>query len=185
MSAVIDRTSGTYTRDELARRWAHVVEDPALRNLPYRIELNRWGHIEMTPPASPGHMRIATRLALRLREMLGGDAFTECAIATSGGVKIADVVWCSEPFLERNRDALSTMQASLVEAPDLCIEVMSPSNLLAELAEKAALYLEAGARESWVLLPDFTIRLIDGQGERDRSRFPVNLAKLRSELQAL
>lgn len=185
MSAVIDRTGGTYTRDELARRWAQVVEDPILRSLPFRMELHRWGHIEITPPASPGHMRIATRLALFLREMLGGDAFTECAIATSGGVKIADVVWCSDAFLERNRSALSTMQASLLEAPDICIEVMSPSNLLAELSEKAALYLAAGAGEAWIVHQDFTTQVIDGHGERDRSRFQVDLTKLRSGLQGL
>ena len=185
MSAVIDRTGDAYTRDELARRWAQVVEDPTLRNLPYRMELNRWGHIEMTPPASPGHMRIATRLASLLREVLGGDAFTECAIATSAGVKVANVVWCSDAFLERSRSALLTMQASLAEAPDLCIEVMSPSNLLAELAEKTALYLEAGAKESWIVHPDLTVRVIDRQGERERSQFQVDLTKLRSGLQAL
>jgi len=186
MSAVIDVTGQTRrTRDELARRWAQVLQDPVLRNLPFRMELNRWGHIEMTPPASPGHMRIASRLAFLLRQMLGGDAFTECAIATSGGVKVADVVWCSDAFLERNRSALATMQASLLEAPDLCIEVMSPSNLLAELAEKAALYLEAGAKESWILHEDFTIQIVDGPGQREHSQFRVDLTTLRSALQAL
>ncbi len=185
MSAVADPTEGTYTRTELAERWAQLVGDPVLRDLPFRIELNKWGHIEMTPPASPGHMRAASRLALRLREMLGGDAFTECAIATAAGVKFADVVWCSDAFLERNRNALETMQASLAETPDLCIEVMSPSNLLAELSEKAALYLESGAQESWIVLPDFSIRLVDAHGPRERSRFKVDLARLQAELRTL
>jgi Uma2 family endonuclease len=185
MSAVADPKQRTYTRAELAARWAELAADPVLRDLPFRMELNKWGHIEMTPPASPGHMRIATRLALLLREALGGDAFTECAIATASGVKIADVVWCSDGFLARHRDALSTMQASLTEAPDLCIEVMSPSNLLAELSEKAALYLEAGARESWIVLQDFGIQIFVAQGQRQHSAFAVDAARLQAELRTL
>lgn len=186
MSAVIDtRGKRHLAREELAQRWAHVLQDPVLRNLPFRLELNRWGHVEMTPPASPGHMRVATRLALLLREMLTGDAFTECAIVTSSGVKVADVVWCSDAFLERNRSALSSMQPSLLEAPELCIEIMSPSNLLAELSEKSALYLGAGAKEAWIVHHDFSVQMVDAHGERERSQFQVDLAKLRSALQAL
>ncbi len=185
MGAVIDRTGATCAPDELARRWAQVLADPVLRNLPFHMELNKWGHIEMTPPASPGHMRAASRLVLLLRQLLGGDAFHECAIVTPGGVRVADVVWCSGEFLERNREALSTMQASLTEAPDLCVEVMSPSNSYDELAEKAALYLAAGAQEAWIVREDFAIQVVDRQGERERSRFAVDLAQLRSALQSL
>lgn len=186
MSAVIDASGNRYlAREELAQRWAQVLQDPVLRNLPFRMELNRWGHVEMTPPASPGHMRVATRLALLLRETLGGDAFTECAIVTSSGVKIADVVWCSQAFLERNRNALATMQPSLPEAPELCVEIMSPSNLPAELSEKAALYLEAGAQESWIVHRDFGVQILGPDGERDRSQFQVDIAHIRSALQAL
>jgi hypothetical protein len=53
------------------------------------------GHIEMTLPASPRHMETATAVVDVLRGLLGGKAFTECAIVTPGGVKVADVVWCS------------------------------------------------------------------------------------------
>ena len=48
-------------REDLERRWLEVVNDPFLRGLPYKIELNKWGHIEMTAPASPMHMRLASR----------------------------------------------------------------------------------------------------------------------------
>jgi Uma2 family endonuclease len=184
MAAVIERTVGACTRDELARRWAKVLADPVLCNLPFRMELNKWGHIEMTPPASPGHMRAASRLVLRLRELLGGEAFHECAIVTPGGVRVADVVWCSAAFLERNQEALSTMQASLLEAPEICVEVTSPSNSYAELVEKAALYLAAGAQEVWIIREDFSIRVVDEQGEQERSRFAVDLGQLQSALQS-
>ena len=73
MSEMLDELERySLARETLAQRWVDVVNDPVLRNLPYRIELNKWGHIEMTPPASPMHMRLATRLAVLLEKLLGG-----------------------------------------------------------------------------------------------------------------
>jgi hypothetical protein len=34
-------------------------------------------------------------------------------------------------------------------APEICVEVLSPSNTEAEVREKTALYFDAGAREVW------------------------------------
>jgi hypothetical protein len=36
-----------------------------------------------------------------------------------------------------------------LEAPEICIEVLSPSNSQLEMVEKRALYFEAGAAEVW------------------------------------
>ncbi|MDP2834377.1 MAG: hypothetical protein Q8Q28_13995 [Pseudomonadota bacterium] len=33
---------------EIAMQWSEVIADPALRDLPYKIELNKWGIIEMS-----------------------------------------------------------------------------------------------------------------------------------------
>jgi Uma2 family endonuclease len=186
MSGILDAIEpSSLAREELAQRWSDVVNDPVLRNLPYRIELNKWGHIEMTPPASPMHMRLATRLAAILEKMLGGEAFTECAIATTGGVKVADVAWCSPSFLERLKASFSNWDASLSEAPELCVEVMSPSNVAGELKEKCGLYLEAGARETWILHPDLTIEIRDTRGPQQKSSLGVDIAGLRKELGAM
>lgn len=38
-------------------------------------------------------------------------------------------------------------------APDLAVEVVSPGNSAAEMDEKTALYLQAGARQVWVVYP--------------------------------
>jgi Uma2 family endonuclease len=38
----------------------------------------------------------------------------------------------------------------LTRAPEICVEVISPSNTTAEIMEKMALYFEAGAREAWI-----------------------------------
>jgi len=186
MSAILeDLQPSSLAQEELAQRWAQLVNDPVLRNLPYRIELNKWGHIEMTPPASPMHMDIATTLALSLRETLGAKTLTECAITTAGGVKVADVAWCSASYLERHRDAFSNWEATLSQAPELCIEVMSPSNLAGELKEKIVLYLQAGAQEAWIVYPDRRIEIFDIDGKRSTSRFQVDIAGLEAALRAL
>jgi Uma2 family endonuclease len=40
-------------------------------------------------------------------------------------------------------------RACFVEAPELCIEIISPSNSDEEIREKIALYFDAGAEEVW------------------------------------
>ncbi len=41
------------TPEALTVRWAEVVADRTLRDLPYKIELNAWGKIEMSPARQP------------------------------------------------------------------------------------------------------------------------------------
>jgi len=38
-----------HTAEALTLRWAEVCRDASLENLPYKIELNAWGKIEMSP----------------------------------------------------------------------------------------------------------------------------------------
>jgi Uma2 family endonuclease len=45
----------------------------------------------------------------------------------------------------------------LVRAPEICVEVLSISNTPAEIAEKIALYFEAGAQEVWTCDQDGTL----------------------------
>ena len=50
-------------------------------------------------------------------------------------------------------------------APDLAVEILSPSNTAAEMQRKFDLYRDAGVREYWVLNPQFkalTVYLFDG-----------------------
>ncbi len=171
---------------ELYRRWEGVLRDRALRDLGYRIEINKWGHLEMTPPATPSHMRIGMRLARLLDQRLGGEAFTECAILTPGGVRIADVVWCSPAFLQAHAGELDDWVAALAQAPDLCIEVRSPSNTDAELRERTELFLAAGAREAWIVQPPECVDCFGAEGPLSASRivadWPRSLSAIRKAL---
>jgi hypothetical protein len=48
--------------ETLSMRWAQVVNDPALRDLPYKVELNAFGKIEMSP-AGTRHGRLQALVA--------------------------------------------------------------------------------------------------------------------------
>lgn len=125
--------------------WNAVITDPALSEIPFKIELNEWGKIEMSP-ASNSHGMLQTEIAFILRSKLpSGKAFVECSIQTAKNVKVADVVWCSTEFL--NRYGKSTPYPA---SPEIVVEVASPSNTLAELIDKRSLYFEQGAKEVWI-----------------------------------
>ena len=125
--------------------WARVLSDPWLQSLPYRIETDRYGHILMSVPPSPEHGESQSDIAFHLRSLLpDGKVITECPISTSEGTRHADVAWRS-----RERRRTQRGQACLTRAPEICVEVFSPSNSRAEMREKCAAYFEAGAEEVW------------------------------------
>src|SRR5438132_13758080 len=50
--------------------------------------------------------------------------------------------------------------ACFPQAPELCVEILSPSNTKAEIEEKTALYFDAGAREVWICSPSGTMQFL-------------------------
>ncbi len=81
--------------------------------------------------------------------MSHGRTITECPISTADGVRAADVAWISHSKLARIGE-----NVCLTEAPEICVEVLSPDNTAAEMAEKKALYFAAGAAKVWFCQPD-------------------------------
>ncbi|MCE2916468.1 MAG: Uma2 family endonuclease [Rubrivivax sp.] len=124
--------------------WADVMANPFLKDLPFKIELNRWGRIEMSP-ASNQHGRIQSEIAGELSRRPGGVVYSECSIQTTDGVRVADVAWISDERLAEMGEV-----TPFPRAPEICVEIMSPSNSWGEMHIKTGLYLEAGAREVWV-----------------------------------
>jgi len=127
------------------KRWAEVLADRSLADLPYRIETNEHGQILMTPPASGGHSARQGWITIRLERLLGGHALPECPISTIAGVRAADVGWYSEARFGKveGQDAFEI-------APEICVEVFSPSNTNSEMQIKRQLYFDAGADEVWI-----------------------------------
>jgi Uma2 family endonuclease len=61
------------------------------------------------------------------------------------------------------------------QAPEICVEVRSPSNTDAEMAFKTRLFLQAGAVEVWIVADSGGWQVFDAQGEQAASRFGVQL----------
>ena len=158
------------TRTEFnLRRWTELMADPELAKIEGRIETDRHGHIIMSPPAAAGHGSFQSEVGFLLRTLLpDGRVFTECPISTADGVKAADVAWASPERIEELGD-----QVCFPKAPEICVEVISPSNTAAEMDEKMALYFDAGAQEVWMCASDGAMRFFS----RGSSR-PIRASRL-------
>ncbi|MEO7402545.1 MAG: Uma2 family endonuclease [Burkholderiales bacterium] len=160
--------------EALAVQWADICNDPLLRDLPYKIELNAWGKIEMSP-ASNRHGRFQFVIGTELQSQLAdGFVITEASILTDIGVRVPDVVWASAAFVAAHGDV-----TPYPRAPEICVEVVSPSNFAGEIAEKTRAYLAAGAVEVWIAAEDGSIRYFDNNGQRAGSGFPVTIRPLK------
>lgn len=156
------------TPEALIARWEEVCRDPALQDLPYKIEINAWGKVEMSP-ASNRHGRLQADVAAEFKRQLpGGLVITECAILTRIGIRVPDVVWASADFMQACGEITPYMRA-----PEICVEIVSPSNVQAEIDEKMGAYFAAGATEVWLVNEQGTIRYFGRSGEQARSAFPV------------
>ncbi|MBI5650209.1 MAG: Uma2 family endonuclease [Chloroflexi bacterium] len=151
-------------------RWAQVVSNPLLRDLPFKIELNKFGQLLMRP-ASNKHGNAEYEIGRAIeRGRKGGKIIMECSIQTSDGVKVADVAWANDAFI-----AKYGYDTPYPRAPELCVEVVSPSNSEEELQYKSELYLAKGATEVWVVDEDKRVRYFNAIGEITKSELVKRL----------
>lgn len=130
-------------------RWQEIVADPELQTIEGRIETDRYGHIVMSPPPAANHGFYQGEIYYLLRSLLRtGRVCTECPISTADGVRAADVAWASPECLKKLGN-----HPCFPAAPEICVEVVSPSNKVDEIRDKMALYFNAGAQEVWLCSP--------------------------------
>jgi Uma2 family endonuclease len=147
-----------------------MVDDPLLAAIPYKVELNEKGSIEVSP-ASNRHGLLQAFVAGELRSQRSdGSTFTECGIETQIGVRVPDVAWASPEFFSRHGTT-----TPFPSAPEICVEVLSPSNSVAEMNEKVAAYLEAGAIEVWLVREDGGVEIVTKSGPLPSSTFGIDL----------
>ncbi|HYP08635.1 MAG TPA: Uma2 family endonuclease [Bryobacteraceae bacterium] len=132
-----------------------------------RYEL-RDGELVLAPPVKRLHTRIQLALVKLLTERLAayGEVGMEYPFQPTEDFhfRYADVA-----FVARHRANATPDDAYLQGAPDIVIEILSPSNTADELEEKRLLCLTHGCRSFWtvnpklstveVTEPDFTSRL--------------------------
>jgi Uma2 family endonuclease len=157
-------------QEMLIARWTELINDPSLHDLPYKIELNADGKIEMSP-ASNRHGTLQASLARALGNALpAGEVITECSVLTDIGVRVPDVAWASREFLEAQQD-----NTPFTGAPEICVEVVSPSNTAREIDDKVRAYLAAGAREVWVVSEEGALGFFGPEGARAKSEYGVQV----------
>ena len=155
--------------------WLEVCQNKALQDPPFKIELNEWGHITMTPASNKhGHIQVLIVFTL-MQQKTAGRVLTECSVQTSQGVKVADVAWGSDDFFARHG-----MDTPYLQAPELCVEIRSPSNSIGEMLAKKDLYLARGAQEFWLVDEEGRLSFYSYGGEQEQSAlfadFPSALA---------
>jgi hypothetical protein len=158
-------------------QWADVVSDATLKDLPYKIELNGYGQIVMTPHC-PIHWETQSILQEELsRRLTVGVRFRRTRFRHRPGfglqMSFGTRTTAGAPFAR----PVTAGVAPAPIAPEICVEAQSRSNSDEEMAEKRALHFEAGELEFWLCNESGELRFFDPAGEHTRSElvpsFPV------------
>jgi len=127
-------------------RWDELLADREVARIEGRVETDRFGYAILSPLPAPNHGCYQAEIANLLQTLLHlGCVLTDCPISTADGVRAADVAWASA---QRMKDLGN--RTCFPNAPEICVEVLSPGNTDEEIRGKMALYFDAGASEVWL-----------------------------------
>lgn len=155
---------------DLIVKWQELMNNPFFRDVPYKVELNKFGQILMSP-ASNRHGILQFKVGREIENAKkSGVIIAECSVLTSEGVKVADVAWVSDEFYAEFGEL-----TPYPKAPEICVEVVSPGNSKAEIAEKIRLYLEKGALEVWIVDEYAKIGFYTHTGKLKKSKLAGNI----------
>ena len=110
------------------------------------------GELIPVPPTSMEHGDISINLVFRLgsyirENQLGRIYIPDTGFKVGERVLMPDIAFLSNEHLPDDRSKTSPIP------PDLAVEVVSPTDILHRVEEKAFVYLEAGTQLVWVLKP--------------------------------
>lgn len=122
-------------------------------------------------PASNWHGNAQAQICISMTKgRKSGEIINDCSILTQEGVKVADVAWASDEFIDRNG-----FKTPYLEAPEICVEVVSPGNNTDEIEHKVNLYLAKGALEAWVVGIDGSVKFYNKIGQIKKSNMVKNV----------
>ncbi|MDQ6670841.1 MAG: Uma2 family endonuclease [Chloroflexota bacterium] len=137
----------------------HVTADElaALEGDGYRYDLLR-GELIRVSPAGFEHGRIAARIAARLVVFLESHPELGVAVGAETGFRLArnpdTVLGPDAAVVGHDRLPPSANRSGYLElAPDLAVEIVSPSDRWTTVTDKVDAYLAAGVRLVWVVEP--------------------------------
>ena len=116
-------------------------------------------------PTSVRHGRWPPQIAFNLLQIKPDiQVVCYCPIQTKSGVKVPDVAYLSKEFFDRYG-----YTSPLPEAPEICVEIISPSNSQKEIEQKLQLYFSSGAKEVWTCNLDGELQFYTSEGQIQRS----------------
>ena len=124
----------------------------------YRYELVKGELIRMAPPPGSEHGEVTMNLAGPLYQHVKKNSLGVVYAAETGfklesnpdTVRAPDIAFVR---IERVRET-GRLAGYMSGAPDLAVEVLSPSDRVSRVEEKVAEWLEGGARMVWVVSPN-------------------------------
>jgi Uma2 family endonuclease len=131
-------------------------------NLPFPWETNARGQIIMTPHGYDHSFRISKLIRIFAEIKPEWHCGYQLGIFTADGLKGPDVTLASTVYHARHVN----YKGYVNEAPEICIEVMSPSNSWQEMLDKMPLYFEVGALEVWIVDVDGNISFFSPGNEQ-------------------
>ncbi|MBA2494326.1 MAG: Uma2 family endonuclease [Acidobacteria bacterium] len=154
---------------DLAVKWQELMINPFFQDIPYKVELNKFGLILMSP-ASNRYGILQFKVGREIeRKKKGGIIITECSILTNEGVRIAHVAWASDEFITEFGEI-----TPYPKSPEICVEIKSTANSKAEMEEKTRLYLEKGALEVWIVDEYGKVNFFSHTGKIKKSKIVEN-----------
>jgi Uma2 family endonuclease len=110
------------------------------------------GQVVLTPPAKRGHQRRQRRILSLLTRVLGHNASVETEMAFRPAAEYE--VWQTDvAYISSAREHTIPDDAYITGAPDLVVEILSPSNSRQEINDKMAICLNNGCVSFWVVDP--------------------------------
>jgi Uma2 family endonuclease len=146
--------------------WSRLISDDRYSYVSGRVETNRDGEVLLSSPPSPRHGSRQARIGFDLEKHLPkGIVVIACPVSTAKGVKVVDVAWFNSSR-EDEADADDLPE----RAPDICVEVVAPTDKLTDIDDRRALYFGAGAIEVWISDQDGRMYFFSPGGRLERSR---------------
>lgn len=126
-------------------RWTEVPADPDLLRFEGSVERNHYEHVIASPPPAPRHGSDESQISVLPDQLMRlGRVPTACRIPTTDGVRAAEAAWASANCIRALGD-----KPCFLTRPEICVEVLSPSQGGSETHGGIALCFDAGAQEVW------------------------------------
>jgi Uma2 family endonuclease len=151
------------TKEELNARWKE-VQDLYSDLSVGKIELDPYGNILMSPSAGEKHQTRADWIAQSLKLL-----FPSWTVLQNIGVLAGNAVLQPDVLAASWRRSESEDSHPFDPVPEICVEVISPSNRRPQIDQKLKRYLEAGAKEGWLCDRQNRMSFFSARGQIDRS----------------